>query len=547
MRWTQTLIPTSKDVPADAQIVSHQLMLRAGLMRQVAAGMYTLLPAGLRSLHKATALVRRELDVMGCAEIALPASPTPHTAITEVVGAYARSYKQFPLGLYQVQRETRHEDRPRWGLLRPREVLMMRSYGFHATSQSLDEWYGRYQAAFERMLTRCGIRYVAVEAEAGQQLVAVCEAGDDVILTSDKTNYTASLEKCATGHRPHELGGPPRGDLERVHTPGMQSITDVAAFLKLPPSQVLKTLVYQAEANAAASYAPKWIVAVVRGDHDVNEAKLAQVARERFNVQAIRLEDSPELRERFAIGFVGPDEAMRQFFAVLVIDPDAAQDQAWVAGGNAVDYHVRNFNWFRDAGDRLADPTKTLVADIRDALDGDPSPMNDGGILRSSRGIAIGRISRLGTRYSAALGAQFLDDQGQSHPIIMGACEMEMGRLLVAAIETSHDEHGIIWPTALAPWSVVITPVRYEGQNKEVADRLHDELTAAGVDTLLDDRDLRPGPKFADADLIGIPIRLNIGERGLKESSVELKLRREPALRMIKLEQVVQTVKEFLA
>jgi prolyl-tRNA synthetase len=587
MRWTQTLIPTSKDLPADAQIVSHQLMLRAGLIRQLTAGAYDFLPLGLRSLKKAEAIVRQEMEAVGCSEVLLPAlqplelwkrtgrdvsygenliickdrhgrenvlGPTHEEVVTELVAAYVRSYKQLPLALYQVQTKFRDEYRPRFGLLRVREFLMKDAYSFHAGDDSLDQWYRRFYSAYERIFRRCGIPYLVVEAEAGpiggsasHEFMAACDAGEDLLLASDKGNYAANVEKCATGTRSYELAGPPHGDLERVHTPGMHSIDDVAGFLKVPPTQVLKTLVYEAHAQPDVSYAPKWIIAVVRGDHDVNDAKLAKVARERFNVSSIALVDSPEIRERFTVGFVGPDEAMRQFLAVLVIDPDAAQDQAWVAGGNEVDCHVRNFNWFRDAGDRLADPAKTLVADIRNALDGDPSPLNDGGILRASRGIEMGHVFKLGTRYSSALDAQYLDDQGKSHPILMGCYGIGIGRLLIAAIESSHDEHGIIWPTALSPYSVVITPVRYDGQNKEVADRLHEELNAAGVDTLLDDRDLRPGPKFADADLVGIPIRLNVGERGLKENSVELKLRRESALRLMRLENVVQTVKELLA
>ncbi len=587
MRWTQTLIPTLRQTPADAQIISHQLMLRAGLIRQVTAGAYDFLPLGLRSLHKAAQIVREEMDAMGCAEVLLPSlqpmelwqktgrdvsygenlmrstdrhgrqnilGPTHEEVITELVGAYVNSYKQLPLAFYQIQTKFRDEYRPRFGLLRVREFLMKDAYSFHATEASLDEWYAQFYAAYERIFRRCGIPHTVVEAHSGEiggagshEFMSVCDAGEDVLLSSDKGNYSANVEQARTGDRQYDLSGESHGDLERVHTPGMHSIDEVAPFLHVPSSQLLKTLVYQASAGPGQAFAPKYVVAVVRGDHEVNETKLLSIARERMNVGTIQLADTPELRQRFAVGFVGPDAAMRESFAVLIVDPDAAQDRAWVAGANETDYHVRNFNWFRDAGERLADPTKTLVADIRNAVDGDPSPLNDGGVLHASHGIEIGHVFKLGARYSSAMDACFLDDQGQQHPIIMGCYGIGIARILIAAIEGSHDEHGIIWPAALAPYSVCITPVRYDGETKAASDSLHAQLTAAGIDTILDDRDMRAGAKFADADLAGFPIRINVGDRGLKEGNVEIKLRREAKASAVALDQVVSTVRTMLA
>jgi prolyl-tRNA synthetase len=481
--------------------------------------------------------------------------PTHEEVITELIAAYVNSYKQLPLAFYQVQTKFRDEYRPRFGLMRCREFLMKDAYSFHATQASLDQWYAKLYAAYERIFRRCGIACTVVEAASGEmggqashEFMALSEAGEDVLLNSDKGNYAANVEQARTGDRPHDLSGQPHGELEMVHTPSMHSIDEVAGFLHIPPSQVLKTLVYQATPGPGQAFAPKYVVAVVRGDHDVNEAKLQSTVRQRMNVDTIQLADTQELRQRFAIGFVGPDAAMREFFAVLIIDPDAAQDRAWVAGANEPDHHVRNFNWFRDAGDRLADPTKTLVADIRNAVDGDPSPLNDGGVLHTSRGIEIGHIFQLGTKYSAALDACFLDDQGQKHPIIMGCYGIGIARILIAAIEASHDEHGIIWPgaAALAPYSVCITPVRYDGETKAASDSLYAQLTAAGIDTILDDRDMRAGAKFADADLVGIPIRINVGDRGLKEGKVEIKLRREPKASAVALDHVVSAVQRLL-
>jgi prolyl-tRNA synthetase len=589
MRWTQTLIPTLRQTPADAQMVSHQLMLRAGLIRQVAAGAFDFLPLGLRSLHKAAQIVREEMDVCGCAEVLLPSlqpmelwqktgrsvsygpnlmrlkdrhgremilGPTHEEVITELVSAYINSYKQLPLGFYQIQTKFRDEYRPRFGLMRCREFLMKDAYSFHATQASLDQWYTKLYAAYERIFRRCGIAYTVVEAASGEmggtashEFMVICDAGEDVLLESDKGNYHANLEHARTGNRAHDLSGQPQGELEIVHTPGMHSIDEVASFLHIPPAQMLKTLVYQASPGPGPAFAPRYVIAVVRGDHDVNEAKLQGIVRERMNVGAIQLADTPELQQRFAIGFVGPDAAMREFFAVLIIDPDAAQDCAWVAGANEADHHVRNFNWFRDVGDRLADPTRTLVADIRNAVYGDPSPLNDGGILHVSRGIEIGHVFKLGTKYSSALDACFLDDQGQKHPIIMGCYGIGIARMLIAAVEASHDEHGIIWPGAgaLAPYCVCITPVRYDGETRAASDSLYGQLTAAGVDTILDDRDMRAGAKFADADLVGFPIRINVGDRSLKEGRAEIKQRREAKPTAVPLDQVVSTIRAMLA
>ncbi len=590
MRWTQTLIPTQKETPADAQIVSHQLMIRAGLIRQLTAGAYDFLPLGYRALRKAAQIVREEMDRIGAAEILLPAlqpvelwqksgrdvaygdnlmtfkdrhgrvnvlGPTHEEVITELVSAYVNSYKHLPLSLYQIQTKFRDEFRPRFGLLRVREFLMKDAYSFHTDVESLNRVYDNFYRAYERIFTRCGIPFVVVEAESGpiggsasHEFMAACAAGEDTIVTSDKGNYAANVEKAEIGARAGTFGGDATGALEKVHTPNLPGIEDVGKFLKVKPRNMLKTLVFKVTAPPAAGSTGswvKWVVAVVRGDHDVNEAKLAKAAKERFDVSAIALMDDPEVRAEWTIGFVGPDAAAKNKQAVLLVDPDAAQGGFWASGANEVDYHVKHFNWFRECGEALADPKKTVIADIRNAAAGDPSPKNDGGKLQASKGIEIGHVFKLGTKYSTALGANYLDDKGRQNPIIMGCYGIGIGRILLAAIESLHDEKGIIWPAAIAPYSVVITPIKYDGEVKDAADKLYAELNAAGIDALLDDRDARPGFKFADADLIGFPVRVTIGDRGLKEGKVEVKKRTAADAEMVEMGMVIGRVKELIA
>ena len=345
------------------------------------------------------------------------------------------------------------------------------------------------------------------------------------------------------------FGDEPKGALEKVHTPNLPGIEDVGKFMKVKPKNMLKTLIFRTDASGPALSSgvnPKWVVAVVRGDHEVNEAKLKKTVREQFQVGILPLVDDPAMRETWAIGFVGPDAAIKAPDAVLVVDPDAAQGGFWASGANEPDYHVKYFNWFRECGDKLADPKKTQVADIRNATAGDPSPKNDGGKLQTSKGIEMGHVFKLGTKYSDALGANYLDDAGKQHAIIMGCYGIGVGRILIAAVENMHDDKGIIWPAAIAPYSVVITPIKYDGEVKETADKLYAQLNAAGIDTILDDRDARPGFKFADADLIGFPVRITIGDRGLKEGKVEFKRRKATEPEMVTIDGVIERVRESL-
>jgi prolyl-tRNA synthetase len=410
--------------------------------------------------------------------------------------------------------------------------------------------YDQFYEAYKKIFTRCGIPFVIVEAESGpiggsasHEFMAACEAGEDTIVTSDKGNYAANVEKAEIGQRPWTFDGAATGELERVHTPNMPGIDEVGKFMKVKPKNMLKTLVFRATGREGVD----WVVAVVRGDQDVNEAKLKQAAKAKFGVGSIELTDSPEVRQKWAIGFVSPTAAVKDPRSVLIVDPDAAQGGFWASGANETDYHVKHFNWRRELGGALEDAKKVAVADIRNAIAGDPSPKNDGGKLVASKGIEIGHVFKLGTRYSDALGALFLDDKGEKHPMIMGCYGIGVGRILIAAVESLHDDKGIVWPVAIAPYSVVITPIKYDGEVKAAADKLYEQLNAAGIDTLLDDRDQRPGVKFNDADLIGFPVRINVGDRGLREGKVELKKRTEGEAQMVALEGVVEAVKAALA
>ena len=603
MRWTQSLIPTQKENPSDAQIVSHQLMIRAGLIRQLTAGAYDFLPLGYRSLRKAAQIVREEMDAIGCAEVSLPAlqpyelwqktgrdvtygdnlmkfkdrhgrinvlGPTHEEVITEMVMASVNSYRQLPLSLYQIQTKFRDEFRPRFGLLRVREFLMKDAYSFHANIESLDTVYDKFYAAYQKIFTRCGIPFVIVEAESGpiggsasHEFMAACDAGEDMIVTSDKNNYAANVEKAEIGERAFTYDAAATGELEEVHTPGLPGIEEVGKFMKVKPKNMLKTLVFKTGLTANA----KWVIAVVRGDHEVNEAKLR--AKCGFDIS---LADLDEARASgFAIGFVGPHVMALRTDVMLVADEDAVQGQFWATGANKPDYHVKHFNWKRDVFDasharefRKADAvsmslpgtptdqpvqlksTTLWVADIRNAAAGDPSPKNDGGKLVAAKGIEIGHVFKLGTKYSDALGAQFIDEKGEKHPMIMGCYGIGIGRILIAAVEALHDDKGIVWPTAIAPYSVVITTIKYDGEVKTAADKLYEQLNAAGIDTLLDDRDARPGVKFNDADLIGFPIRITIGDRGLKEGKVELKKRTAAEAEMVAMDAVTDAVRAGL-
>jgi len=575
-RWSRSLIPTLREVPAEAEVPSHRLMLRAGLIHRLGAGMYSYLPLGLRALHKVMAIVREEMANAGAFEVFMPGvipielfrqtgrdeaygdnlfrlkdrhgreqalGPTHEEVITTMVASYVESYRQLPLTLYQIQTKFRDEFRPRFGVLRSREFQMKDAYSFHTKVEGeggLDETYQWQYDAYCRIFDRCGLPYEIVQAESGpiggsasHEFMVPSPTGEDVILKSDQGNYAANVEKCEIGEREWSLEGEPKGELEEVHTPDCTTIDDVCQFWKkdqgskLKPQNMLKTLVCKGE--------DQWVIGIVRGDHDLNEGKLKAAC----GLATLELANDTDARSAgFAIGYVGPHIAAERDDVTLIVDPDAATNTFWVTGANKPEYHVKCFNWNRDviahfeAGPESA---KVRIADIRNAADGDPSPLNDGGTLREQTAIEVGHVFKLGDKYSRALDVTVLDENNHRMHPIMGCYGIGVNRVLAAAIERAgtddrvpgHDDGGIIWPRAIAPYAVLITALKYEGEVKDVADRIADEIekTDPTIDVLIDDRDERPGVKFNDADLIGLPLRITVGGRGLKEGVVELKTR----------------------
>lgn len=583
MKWTQSLIVTSRQVPAEAEVPSHQLMIRAGYIRRVGAGIYTYLPLGWRSLQRAMSIVREEMNRAGASELFMPAlepmelftdtkrdvdygdnlftltdrhgrrnalGPTHEEVITDVMKAYVESYKQLPLNLYQIQTKFRDEFRPRFGVLRSREFLMKDAYSFHTTLEGeggLDETYTKMYDAYCRIFDRCGLDYSIVEAESGpiggsasHEFMVNAPVGEDLILSSDKKNYAANVERCGIGDRTHSLDGAAKGDLDKVHTPNLPGIDEVVGVLGCEPADMLKTIVWRWHPEDEPDTS-KWVLAIVRGHHDVNEGKvrraISDAAGRPVTLHAEGGEDEAKAAG-FAIGYVSPAAASGRDDCMVIADPDAASDHDWASGADEPDHHVKHFNWKRDVIDRGVSVT---VCDIRNATEGDPSPLNDGGTLVASRGIEVGHVFKLGTKYSEAMGFTVLDEKQKKRSVIMGCYGIGIGRILASAIELNHDDNGIRWPKTLAPFDVVITPIKYQDDMKETADRLEAELTDAGLDVLVDDRKERPGPKFKDADLIGIPIRLTVGSKALDEGCVEITLRDGSLGRgeLVKLEDVV--------
>ncbi|NLX12799.1 MAG: proline--tRNA ligase [Phycisphaerales bacterium] len=565
MLWTKYFIPTVKETPSDAVVPSHQLGIRAGLFRQVAAGSYTYLPLGYRVLRKIESIIREELAAAGAIELHMPAmhprslweqtgrveamgdvllgirgndwqanvvlGPTHEEVITDLVRASINSYKQLPVNLYQIQTKFRGEERPKSGVLRTREFLMKDAYSFHASLECLDETYQRMYATYCRIFGRCGLPFLAVEAEAGpiggdasHEFMVLTDAGEDIVAIAEGGKYAANIEKAARQIIRHTIE--PKSamfdSIEMVHTPDCKSIEDVCSFLKVEPAAMLKTMVYQVTPPDESEQGGKvrLVIACVRGDHEVNENKLQKLC----GPGKLDLCDPTLAAEAgFTIGYVGPHQA-NEVECTLVIDSDARSVANAVTGANRPDYHVRGFNWARDmAAERIS---QALVGDIRNVAEGDLAPDGSGCRLTFRKAIEIGHVFKLGCKYSEALSATYLDESGKARPFIMGCYGIGLNRILAAAIEAHHDADGIRWPLSIAPFHVLIVAldVRDE-QVMATARQLHDVLTERGIDVLLDDRDSRAGVKFKDADLIGIPIRVTVGKKTLAEGQVELKMR----------------------
>ena len=544
MRYARALIPTLKEAPSDATSVSHVLLLRAGYARRVGAGIYAYLPLGLKVLRKIERIVRDELDKAGALELLLPAllpaeffqetgrwdaygdvllrlkdrkggdyhlGPTHEEIITDLARREIKSYRDLPKNLYQVQTKFRDEPRPRGGLLRGREFIMKDAYSFDANEERAAESYAAMRAAYQRVFERMGFHYRVVNADGGsiggsrsEEFQVLVQSGEDQLAACLQCPYAANLEVATSP--PYPRRGPALSELlprEKLHTPGHGAISDVAAFTQLPVTQFLKSLVYVAGKDS--------VLAVVRGDHEVNEIKLARA----LGVDEVRLATSDEVRRATgaAVGFAGPVG----FAGKVVVDRDAASVSDGVTGANETDYHLLHVAYGRDFDG--------LAADIRSVVDGDLCP-ECGASLKLYRGIEVGHIFLLGTKYSAAMNAMYLDEKGVQQPLVMGCYGIGISRLLGALVEQHHDQDGIAWPMSVAPFQVYLAQLGSEPAVALATARLETELERLGLEVLVDDREERPGVKFKDADLLGVPLRLTIGKKSLENGGVELKLRR---------------------
>ncbi len=548
MRLSQYPISTLKEVPSDAEVVSHQLMLRTGMIRRLAAGLYVWLPMGLRTLRKVEQIIREEMNRAGALEMIMPTvqpaelwkesnrwikygpellrfkdrhdrefvyGPTHEEVITDIARRELRSYKQLPVNFYQIQSKFRDEIRPRFGVMRAREFSMKDAYSFHTDAASLAEGYRAMYEAYTRIFTRMGLKFRAVKADGGsiggdtsQEFHVIADSGEDAIVFSDGDDYAANLETAAT-LPPPGARAPAREALTKVPTPNARTIAELSAQLGVSAAQCVKTLLVDgSEAGVVAL--------VIRGDHELNAVKaqkLPGVANplRMANAERVRVATGTEP------GFLGPIG----FAGTVYVDHAAAHLADFVCGANEKDMHYRGANWGRD----LSEPESV---DLRNALAGDPSPSGQG-TLKLARGIEVGHIFQLGQLYSQAMNASVLDEQGQASTMYMGCYGIGVTRVVAAAIEQNNDANGIIWPDALAPFQVVLVPINYQKSTRvqETADALYRDFQAAGIDVLLDDRDARPGVKFADSELIGIPHRLVIGERTLSAGKLEYRHRRE--------------------
>ena len=464
------------------------------------------------------------------------------------------SYKQLPLSLYQIQTKFRDEARPRAGLLRCREFIMKDAYSFHLNVEGpggLNEAYDKMYAAYSNIFSRCGLDYSPVEAESGpiggsasHEFMVNCASGEDTILKCPASGYAANVEKCEIGDRgAWTFDAAPTGELAEVHTPNLPGIEEVGKFMGVKPPRMLKTIVFRV-IDGDPQAAIKWVVAVVRGDHDVNEGKVKIVS-------GLKVELAPEAAARmagFVIGYVSPRVLNSIPGVMLLVDHDAAQGGFWASGADKKDHHVKHFNWTREVGAVLRDSSRVKVGDVRNAVEGDPSPRAAGSKLVTARGIEVGHIFKLGTKYSDAMGLAVLDDKQQKRSVIMGCYGIGVSRTMAACVEMSHDGDGIIWPAAIAPYHVLITVMKPDdARQKDAAANLARELVVAGVDVLIDDRDERPGVKFKDADLIGIPLRLTLGDKALEQGGVEFKARKDAGKgEVVALAQVVEKCVEML-
>ncbi len=557
MKATQFFLSTLKEAPAEAEIVSQKLMLRAGLIKRLGSGIYTWMPLGLRVLRKVEDIIREEMNRAGALELLMPAvhpaelwqetgrwdvfgpqmlrikdrherdfcfGPTHEEVITDVVRREIKSYRQLPINFYQIQTKFRDEIRPRFGVMRSREFIMKDAYSFDLDKAGMLKSYQLMYDAYERIFSRLGLKFRAVAADTGaiggsasHEFQVLADSGEDAIAFCPQSGYAANVE-LAEALAPAAPRAAPSEAMRKVPTPGKSSCEEVAELLELPLARTVKCIMLWAQ--------DKVHMLLIRGDHTLNEVKTAKLP----GLEGFRWASDEQIRAATGgpPGYLGPVGIPAGL--PLIVDRTVAAMGDFVCGANEADYHLTGANFGRDARE------PDMVADIRNAVAGDPSP--DGkGSLEICRGIEVGHVFALGTKYSTAMGAMYLDEAGQSRSIEMGCYGIGVTRVVAAAIEQNFDDKGIVWPKPMAPFSVAIAPVSYgrSAQVKEAAEALYQKLRAAGVEVFLDDRDERPGVMFADLELIGIPLRVTIGERGLKEGMVEVQGRQEAAARKVAL------------
>jgi prolyl-tRNA synthetase len=551
MRLSQNPISTLKEVPTDAEVISHRLMLRTGMIRRLAAGLYVWLPLGLRTLRKVERIVREEMDRAGALELCMPTiqpaelwkesgrwtkygpellrfkdrhdrefayGPTHEEVITDIARRELHSYKQLPVNFYQIQFKFRDEIRPRFGVMRAREFLMKDAYSFHTDEASLAQGYRLMYEAYSRIFTRIGLKFRAVQADGGsiggstsQEFHVLADSGEDAIAFSNTDGYAANLEMAATvapaSPRPSASEA-----LAKVPTPNARTIAELSTQLGVEPAKCVKTLLVDGSDGSDGGV----VALVIRGDHELNAVKSQKLPGV---ANPLRMASADRIRKATGTepGFIGPIG----FSGKIYVDYAAAHLADFVCGANEKDMHYRGANWGRD----LEEPQ---TVDIRNAQRGDPSPSGCG-TLEIARGIEVGHIFQLGQLYSEAMHASVLDEQGKALTMYMGCYGIGVTRVVAAAIEQNHDANGIIWPEAIAPFQVVLVPINYQKSTRvqETADSLYQQFNAAGIDVLLDDRDARPGVKFADSELMGIPHRIVIGDRGLDAGNLEYRHRSE--------------------
>jgi len=585
MRWSQSFLVTLREVPGDAEVVSHQLLYRAGLIHKLAAGIYSYTPFGFRALRKMTEIVREEMDATGALEVDLPIlqpkelwvesgrwdryqaegilfhlkdrkegefalAPTAEEAVTDMVRRSVTSWRQLPFNLYQIRTKFRDEIRPRFGLLRGREFLMKDAYSFDLDQKGLDAHYKKMDAAYRKIFDRCGLEFAVVQADSGaiggsasEEFMVVAETGEDALVFSDAGDYGANIEKAVTAPLPEPWAGEeakPFGEAN-APTPGITTTEGQAQHLGTTPERIVNTMIYEAVGTDGKA----WLAAVlIRGDLTINEVKLPKA----IGALHVKLASEEILRKVTGTrpGFVGP-LALLPFAenpVLVFVDRSLEHGRNLWCGANREGLHHSGVDIKRDV---MGIPSFKGVVDVATARDGDPSPAPKGGVLRIKRGIEVGHIFKLGTKYSEAMKCEVANQAQKMVPLSMGCYGLGLGRTIAAAVEQHHDEVGIIWPVPLAPFACVVAALQRDAEVLAAADRLYGDLKAAGVEVFYDDRDERPGVKFKDLDLIGFPTRVVVGGKGLARGVVEVSTRRERKAAEIPPDRVVELVRKTLA